>query len=263
MATISEQGIHYQFIETKHKPVLVLAHPLGMNMRVWDYLVPDLMVNFSILRYDLPGHGDSVAFPANTKSLGESQLVDDLLTLCSSLGIDKFHFMGTSIGGMLGQQLLISHPERLLSTMLTNTGMKIGSTEAWLERQKNVTQQGLETLAASLVPRWFSPVSTKRFPTLLSQWEGSLTNVDDHSYGLLCAWLGERDTHTQLKPNGAPILLIAGEDDVATPTSSLQALGETLSAPVTELKQTGHVPSVEACREFTSLIKEHFSKRDI
>ncbi|MEC8490060.1 MAG: alpha/beta hydrolase, partial [Pseudomonadota bacterium] len=87
--------------------------------------------------------------------------------------------------------------------------------------------------------------------------------VDDHSYGLLCAWLGERDTHTKLKPNGAPILLIAGEDDVATPTSSLQALGETLSAPVTELKQTGHVPSVEASREFTSLIKEHFSKRDI
>ena len=34
MATISEQGIHYQFIETKHKPVVVLAHPLGMNMRV-------------------------------------------------------------------------------------------------------------------------------------------------------------------------------------------------------------------------------------
>jgi len=84
-----------------------------------------------------------------------------------------------------------------------------------------------------------------------------LANVDDHSYGLLCAWLGDRDTHTQLKPNGAPILLIAGEDDVATPTTSLQALGENLSAPVTELKQTGHVPSVEASREFTSLIREH------
>ena len=260
MATISEQGIHYQFIENKHKPVLVLAHPLGMNMRVWGYLVQDLMVNFSILRYDLPGHGDSVAFPANTKSLGESQLVDDLLTLCSSLGIDKFHFMGTSIGGMLGQQLLISHPERLLSTVLTNTAMKIGSTKTWLERQKNVTRQGLETLAATLVPRWFSPVSTKRVPTLLSQWEGLLANVDDHSYGLLCAWLGERDTHTQLKPNGAPILLIAGEDEVATPTSLLQALGETLSAPVIELKQTGHVPSVEASREFALLIQEHLEK---
>lgn len=260
MATISKQGIHYQFIETKHKPVVILAHPLGMNMEVWDNLVPDLMVNFSILRYDLPGHGDSYAFPASMETLDESQLVDDLLTLCNSLGIDKFHFLGTSIGGMLGQQLLLSNPERLLSTVLTNTGMKIGTTEAWLERKKNVNQQGLETLAASLVPRWFSPVSTKRYPTLQSHWVRLLANVDDHSYGLLCAWLGDRDTHTQLKPNSAPILLIAGEDDVATPTSSLQALGEILSAPVIELKQTGHVPSVEASREFALLIQEHLEK---
>ena len=260
MATISEQGIHYQFIENKHKPVLVLAHPLGMNMRVWGYLVQDLMVNFSILRYDLPGHGDSVAFPANTKSLGESQLVDDLLTLCNSLGIDKFHFVGTSIGGMLGQQLLISHPKRLLSTVLTNTGMKIGTTEAWQERIKSVSQLGLEAMAVNLVPRWFSPMSQERYPKLLSRWIELLADVDDHSYELLCAWLGERDTHTQLKPNNVPTLLIAGEDDVATPTSSLRALGKALGAPVIELKQTGHVPSVEASHEFTLLIKEYLEK---
>lgn len=49
----------------------MLVYLLGMNMCVWDYLVLDLMVNFSILWYDLFGYGDSVVFFVNMKSFGE------------------------------------------------------------------------------------------------------------------------------------------------------------------------------------------------
>ncbi len=259
MPVSTQQGIHYQFIDNPGKPTVVLAHPLGMNMQVWDYLVPDLTTNFSILRFDLAGHGSSTPYSADTTSLEDSRLVDDLLQLCDELGIATFHFVGTSIGGMLGQQLLASASEHLLSATLTNTGMKIGSREGWLDRQAKVMQESLSTLAPSLVTRWFSPQSTERYPNLLSQWASLLARTDDHSYGLLCAWLGEQDMSESLKATDIPVLLVAGEDDVATPTSDLIALGKALNKPVAELKQTGHVPSLESSREFTQLVRDHLT----
>ena len=257
MTVSSKTGLHYQYIGDTSKPTVVLAHPLGMDMHVWDYLIPDLTIQFSVLRFDLPGHGDGKPFPSDINVLADSRLVDDLLSLCGELGIGQFHFIGTSIGGVLGQQLLINHAQRLLSATLTNTGMKIGSRDGWLARQANVNSKGLQTMAAELVPRWFSEYSARRYPNLLSHWETSLAQTDDRSYGLLCAWLGERDLTAALNPVEVPVLLIAGENDVATPVSDLDALGETLKAPVKVLSQTGHVPSIESSREFTALVREH------
>ncbi len=256
---MSQQGIHYQYIKTPHKPTVVLAHPLGMNLHVWDYLVPDLSTHFSVLRFDLPGHGQSSPYGKEISTLADSRLLDDLLGLCDAQGIDRFHFVGTSIGGMLGQQMLVTVKARLLSAVLTNTGMKIGSLEGWLDRQLQVNEQGLAIMAENLVKRWFSASSTSRYTNLLPHWQSALAKTDDHSYGLLCAWLGNQDMTKKLSATTTPVLLVAGEKDVATPTSDLIALGNTLDKPVIELKQTGHVPSVESSLEFTQLVREHLA----
>lgn len=239
-----------------NKPAIVLGHPLGMNSRVWDNLVPDLLKQFRVIRWDLPGHGLSAALDPNSPPLTGNALVDPLIEKCDELNIKQFHYVGTSIGGMIGQQLLTQYPERLLSATLTNTGAKIGSKEAWLTRQQDVMALGLESMAATLVLRWFSENSIQANPALTSYWQEQLANVDDYSYGALCAWLGNMDLTDTLGPSSLPIQLICGEKDVATTPELMEKLASLLQIDKLEtINQIGHVPSVESPDQLTRLLK--------
>ena len=230
-----------------NKPTIVLGHPLGMNSRVWDGIVPELLKQFRVIRWDLPGHGLSAPLDTNASPLTENALINPLIEKCDELGIKQFHYVGTSIGGMIGQQLVAQYPERLLSATLTNTGAKIGSKEAWLTRQKDVMALGLHSMAATLVLRWFSENSVQTKPTLASYWQEQLAKVDDFSYGALCAWLGNMDLTDTLGPSSLPIQLICGEKDVATTPELMETLASLLQVDKLEIiNQIGHVPSVEA-----------------
>ncbi|NVK28848.1 MAG: alpha/beta fold hydrolase [Flavobacteriia bacterium] len=252
--------LFFTFEGDSHKPVIVLGHPLGMNSRVWDGIVPELLKDFRIIRWDLPGHGLSAPLDSSASPLTPNALIDPLIAKCDELGIEKFHYVGTSIGGMIGQQLVTQHPERLLSATLTNTGAKIGSQEAWLTRQKDVMTLGLESMAPTLVLRWFSEDSVKTNPTLATYWQEQLAKVDDFSYGELCAWLGNMDLNDSLKPSSLPIQLICGEKDVATTPELMKTLASSLQVNKLEIiEKIGHVPSVESPDQLTSLIKGFIS----
>lgn len=239
-----------------NKPTIVFGHPLGMNSQAWDSIVPHFKEQFHILRWDLPGHGKSAAIDKSVNALSEESLVAPLLAKCNELGIKQFHYVGTSIGGMIGQQLLASHPERLLSVTLTNTGSKIGTQEGWLTRQKEIMSQGLPAMASTLVLRWFSEDSINSNPTLAPFWQSQLAQVDDHSYGLLCTWLGQRDLTQPLSASRVPTQLICGEKDIATPPSLMKELASLLHLKNIEVcPKVGHVPSVEAPNKLAKILK--------
>ena len=238
-----------------NKPVIVLGHPLGMNSQVWDSVVPELLKDFRIIRWDLPGHGQSEALEPSASPLAANALIKPLIEKCDELGIEQFHYVGTSIGGMIGQQLVIQYPERLLSATLTNTGAKIGSTGLWFTRQKDVMMLGLENMAATLVSRWFSEDSIQAQPSLASFWQEQLAQVDDYSYGALCEWLGNMDLTDEIGPSTVPVQLICGEKDVATTPELMQTLASLMHVNKLEIiKHVGHVPSVESPNELLTLL---------
>ncbi|WP_067102292.1 alpha/beta fold hydrolase [Marinomonas atlantica] len=252
------QKLFFTFEGDNSKPVMVLGHPLGMNSRVWDEIMPALLKHYLVIRWDLPGHGLSDPLEPSASPLTINALVKPLIEKCDELGIEKFHYVGTSIGGMIGQQLVTQYPERLISATLTNTGAKIGSKEAWLTRQKDVMAQGLEKMAATLVVRWFSEHSIQTKPDLADFWQKQLAQVDNYSYGALCEWLGNMDLTDELGSNSLPVTLICGEKDVATTPELMQKLASLMR--INELKiinQVGHVPSVESPDELLALLNIH------
>jgi 3-oxoadipate enol-lactonase len=115
-----------------------MAHPLGMTQGVWDDMLPALLGKFRILTWDLPGHGASAAWPEQFEKITPEDLAQEALVLSSVADAETFHFVGTSIGGAIGQQLISEHPERLISATLTNTGAVIGTPEAWNTRSAKV-----------------------------------------------------------------------------------------------------------------------------
>ncbi|WGY48462.1 alpha/beta fold hydrolase [Vibrio sp. ABG19] len=265
MQFLTRQGrtLGFRLLGAREKPLLVLAHPLGMNQSVWDELLPFLLPEFCVLSWDLPGHGASSPWSNGETTLNAENLAQDLLALTEHAGAEQFHFIGTSIGGVIGQQLLTRHSESLLSATLTNTGAVIGTPDGWATRAGAVRTHSLSTMAEDIVARWFGSEACRHQPALLSGWQHCLNQVDDESYAVLCEMLGAADYRQQLQrlPPSVPLLLIAGSDDVATPPQSLQQLAQSSNAAAPKvLQHIGHVPSVEAPELLSELVLHHIRK---
>src|SRR5262249_45873341 len=116
--------VHHYVIEgSKDKPVLVFANSLGSDLRIWDGVVAHLVGDFRIIRYDKRGHGLS-DIPAPPYSLNDFVL--DLVGLFDALEIKEVTVVGLSLGGVIGQGLAISYPDRVRALVLCDTGMRIG-----------------------------------------------------------------------------------------------------------------------------------------
>lgn len=257
MAFLKHKGrtVCYRLLGDSTKPLLVLAHPLGMTQDVWDDMLPALLGKFRVLTWDLPGHGASAAWPEASDQITPEDLAQEAIALAIVAGADNFHFVGTSIGGAIGQQLVSEHSERLLSATLTNTGAVIGTPETWNSRSANVLELGLPAMAVDIVPRWFSPATCEQQPALVEGWRVIMGRGDDRSYALLCEMLGRVDFRGKLGQHRVPLLLIGDSDDVATPPDTLRALANVSgTAEPVILDHIGHVPSVECPYGFSQIL---------
>nr|WP_297457894.1 alpha/beta fold hydrolase [uncultured Halomonas sp.] len=248
---VNGRSVAYRLLGGEALPLVVMAHPLGMTQAVWDDILPALLGRYRVLTWDLPGHGASAAWPTTAGGITPERLADEALALAEHAGAPQFHFVGTSIGGAIGQQLLIQAPERLLSTVLTNTGAVIGSADNWNTRARRVREEGLAALSGEIVPRWFAPALLKAQPALEAGWKTQMARGDGESYALLCEMLGRADFRGRLEGSGVRVALFGGSEDVATPPATLEALAdECADAPLEILDAVGHVPSVECPTTF-------------
>ena len=247
--TINGRSVAYRLLGAEVNPLVVLAHPLGMSQAVWDDVIPALLPRYRVLTWDLPGHGASQA--VSGAQITPADLAAEALALVELAGAQRFHFAGTSIGGVVGQQLIAEHSDRLLSATLTNTGAVIGNPDLWNTRAGRVRQEGLAAMSEEIVPRWFAPQAFEASPALKVGWCTQMGRGDDESYAQLCEMLG-RDTFSgKLSGKSAShkvrIQLFGGSEDMATPPATLEALAAELDgAPLEIFDGVGHVPSLEA-----------------
>jgi len=242
--TINGRSVAYRLLGAEANPLVMLAHPLGMSQAVWDGVLPALLPRYRVLTWDLPGHGASQAWGEG--AITPADLASEALALADHAGAGRFHFAGTSIGGVVGQQLISQHGERLLSATLTNTGAVIGTPELWNTRAGRVRQEGLAAMSEEIVPRWFAPARFEAEPALKAGWCTQMGRGDDESYALLCEMLARDTFDGKLAGKQVKVQLFGGSEDLATPPATLEALADELDgAPLEILEGVGHVPSVE------------------
>ena len=94
--------LNYRFDGPADAPVLVLSNSLGTNLSMWDTQIPALAARFRVLRYDTRGHGQSAVTPG---PYSITQLGRDVIGLLDGLGIERAHFCGLSMGGVIGMWL--------------------------------------------------------------------------------------------------------------------------------------------------------------
>jgi len=110
--------INFECSGNDNGPVIAMAHSLGCNLHMWDAQMPLLEPDYKIIRLDMRGHGQSDTPPGPYSLDG---LADDVIAVLDSQNVAQAHWVGLSVGGMIGQSLLLRYPERFISAVLADT----------------------------------------------------------------------------------------------------------------------------------------------
>jgi 3-oxoadipate enol-lactonase len=226
---------------------LVLLHGILADHRVWDGVAERLSSQYRIVRYDLRGHGASSAPPPPYTM---EQLADDVPALLDALGIAKAHLAGSSLGGMIAQQVGVRHGQRLLSLTLANTAAVQGAPQAWEDRIATAKQSGIAALAEPTLQRWFTPGFLQSQPQEVARIRAILegTSVD----GFVGCAAAVRDlAQLQLLPRiRVPTLVIVGSEDKGTPPELGRAIAEAIPGARLVTLPAAHQAAIEVPQAF-------------
>lgn len=237
-------------------PIVVMGPSLGTSVtNLWGAVADQLAGQARVLGWDLPGHGGT---PAASAEFSMSELARGVVTGLDAVfeaeGLPEtersFVYAGCSVGGCVGQQLLIDHPDRVRGAVLVATAQRVGTPEAWRERAELVAQAGTPTQVIGSAKRWFvegfiardAQEGTGVSTSLLHD----LQDADRHGYAQVCEALATFDVHGELGGVRAPVTVVAGTSDVATPTDQLRELSEAIpTARYVEYDDAAHLPPAE------------------
>lgn len=244
--------IRYEMSGKKGASVVVLSHSLGSNLTMWEPQVPALEPHFQVLRYDIRGHGGSDA-PRGPYTL--EMLALDVVGLLDALEIERAHFVGLSMGGMIGQHLGLSHASRLRSLVLCDTAAKVpqDAQPLWEERMALAREKGMEALLESTLERWFTPSFLEANPPMLDTIRQAFLSTPVEGYVGASEAIRRLDTLERLFEIKIPTLIMVGEDDPGTPVSASEAIhGRIPGSKLVVLPGCRHLSNVEQADGFNS-----------
>jgi 3-oxoadipate enol-lactonase len=253
-AQINGRRLSFASIGAETAPVVVLSHALATKAEVWGYQLPLLSRHFRVILYDVRGHGESEAFGDNY-SLEE--LANDIVKLLDHLSIARAALVGLSLGGMIGQVLALTAPERLSALALCSTGSQANEAmRANLElRIEAVRLKGMNSQVEPTLARWFSPAFLQSAPQTTA-WIAELirTTPPDGFVGC-CRALQKLNVTDRLKQIRVPTLLIPGENDQSFPPSVSEAMRERIDGSRLEiLREAAHLGIVEHPHGFNEIL---------
>ena len=236
-------------------PVVVLGTSLGTSTAMWEPQIPTLAERCRVVVLDHRGHGGSevVEGPATIDDLG-----GDVLAKLGQLGIDRFSWVGLSLGGMVGMWLATRQPERVERMALVCTAAHLPPAEGWLERAATVRRDGTAAIADVVVGRWFTPGFAARSPAVVDAHRAMLLATSPEGYASCCEAIAGMDLRRDLPAATVPTLVIAGAADPATPPSFAEEIaGGIPGARLEVVPDAAHLASVERPAFVTKLLVDH------
>jgi len=209
--TISAVDCHYSIIGSG--PPLFLIHGIGAAEDAWRFMVPELSEHFTIVTYDLRGHGKS---PVTHKNFTLEELVLDLERIREKTKFEKVNFAGHSLGGMIAPAYALKFPQHTISVGLLSTvagRSEEDSNKVWhviSEMEKN----GIEKTLHTLTNRWFTNEFIKDKQDLVARRLKQVIDTDPEVFLNVFKIYAKTEMFPWLKNISKPCLLLTGENDV-------------------------------------------------
>jgi 3-oxoadipate enol-lactonase len=253
---ITANGIkmNYEISGKDGAPVVVLSHSLGSSLKMWGPQMESLRTHFQVLRYDTRGHGgtESPSGPYTLETLGE-----DAIALLDALKFHRVHFVGLSMGGMIGQYLGLNHPARLLRLVLCSTAAVIPqeAQPLWDQRIQTARTQGLGALVDATMERWFTAAYLRKNSSMLGIIRREFLETAPEGFIGCCEAIRRLNFIGRLPAIRIPTAILVGEDDPGTPVSASQAIQEKIAgSKLTILPAAKHLANIEKTEAFNSAL---------
>jgi 3-oxoadipate enol-lactonase len=259
---ISANGIsmNYTLDGPASAPVVTLSHSLATSLSMWDPQMKALTARYRVLRYDTRGHGGTDV-PAGAYSL--EQLADDAHALLRALGIARTHWIGLSMGGMIGQQLALTAPDLFLSLALCDTSSRIpaDAKPLWQERIATAETQGMEPLVEPTLGRWFTAPFREQRKDVVDSVRAMIRSTDPRGYAGCCHAISALNLTDRLGAIRLPTLIVVGEDDQGTPVAASRAINDKIAGSQLEvIKSAAHLSNLEQPEAFTGAITSFLAR---
>ena len=242
--------INYELTGQEGVPVVMLSHSLASSMVMWNPQLESLESHFLVLRYDMRGHGASDA-PDGTYTL--ELLAEDAVALLDVLGIDTVHFVGLSIGGMIGQGLALNHGDRLKSLTLCDTSavMPDEAQPILQERIAAARENGMADQVDGTLERWFTPQYLKENPPEVETIRQQVRATPLAGYIGCSEALRGLNYLERLRGIKLATLIMVGEEDPGTPVAASEAIHERIAgSELVILPSARHLSNIEQAEAF-------------
>ena len=259
---ITANGIsmNYTLDGPANAPVVTLSHSLATTLAMWEPQLKALTARWRVLSYDTRGHGGTDA-PRGGYSL--DLLADDAQALLRALGIQRTHWVGLSMGGMIGQTFALKFPNMFQTMVLADTTSRYApeALPLWQGRIKTAQTQGMEALVESTLGRWFTEPFRKSHPEVTARVSAMIRATPVPGYVGCCTAIPQINVTDRLKEVKCPALVIVGEQDAGTPVALSREIHAALpGSELVIIPQASHLSNLEQPAAFNRALATFLNK---
>ena len=254
-------GIDTHYTIDGEGPWLVFSHSLACNSSMWAPQVATFCKRYKVLCYDTRGHGSSSA-PPGAYTL--DQLADDAKALFDVLGIRSCHWVGLSMGGMIGQSFALKYPGILKTMTLADTTSRYDADAQplWQARIKLAMESGMEPIVPQMLGRWFTEGFRAGGAPILQEIGQAIRSTPVTGFIGCCHALPKINVTSRLAEIRIPALVIVGEHDPGTPPAMAREIHENLpGSELVVLPSAAHLSNLEQPQAFDAALGDFLARR--
>ena len=236
-------------------PPLVLLHCLGVDHHFWDF-ADELARDFTLISYDLPGHGRS-SVPSGPYTIED--LSAQLGEVLARHNVARAHIAGISLGGLIAQQFAATNPASVDHLILIDTTPRYTDElrAMWAQRAAAARGAGVKTLVDGLLKIWFTPQSVADNTAAVRYVRAALEKSSGEGYALACEALAAADLRAAAAKIAAPTLVICGDDDIPSFLDAARWLeGNIKGAHLAWLAKARHASVIERPAEALAIMRK-------
>jgi 3-oxoadipate enol-lactonase len=251
-------GIQIHYTIDGAGPWLTMSHSLACDSRMWDEQVAVLSKRCKVLRFDTRGHGQTDA-PKGEYTL--DMLADDAAGLLAALGVKETHWIGISMGAMIGQTLAVRAPGLLTSLVLADTTSRNPPEvwPMWKERIDVAEAKGMEPLVDPTLARWFTAPYLQARPDRVKPIADMIRETPVAGYVGCCHALPKINLTDRLKEIKVPVLAITGTEDASA--ASTKAIHENIpGSEFVPIPSASHIANIEQPDAFNTALTKFYDR---
>lgn len=233
-------------------PAVTFTHSLAASSSMWSAQVEAIKDHFRTVRIDFRGHGGSSIEPAPSDF---ARLVQDVVDVWDALSIVRSHYVGLSLGGIVGAGLALSHPDRLGQTIIADC--RFDATEGylanWAHRRQLLDEGGMAAIADYTLPTWLTSSHIRDDPALVERLRNDIMNTAPEGWINIVTIFPGLDYKRQLGAIPFPVALVVGSED-AVRTEMEDCAKLCPSSSFFEIAQAGHLANVDQPAKFNKIM---------